>query len=214
MSKIIGFETSDVRFPTSETLDGSDAMNADPDYSAAYIRIQTDSPDGLEGHGFVFTIGRGNDVQRSAISALHPWFLGREVEPLLADLGGLWRALVYDSQLRWLGPEKGVMHMAIGAAVNAMWDLRAKREEKPLWLLLSELSPEAIIDLIDFRYLSDAITRDEALEILRSSGGDTNESHRAPAPGWVCRLHHNARVAGVLGRKASASESRSRERRI
>ena len=168
MSKIVAYETSDVRFPTSETLDGSDAMNPDPDYSAAYLRIRTDSPDDLAGHGFVFTIGRGNDVQRNAISALRPWFMGREVEPMLADLGGLWKELVYDSQLRWLGPEKGVMHMAIGAAVNAMWDLRAKREQKPLWLLLSELSPEAIVDLVDFRYLSDALTRDEALVILQA----------------------------------------------
>jgi L-fuconate dehydratase len=169
MSKIIAFETSDVRFPTSQSLDGSDAMNPDPDYSAAYLRVRTDAEDGLEGHAFVFTIGRGNDVEVAAIQSLAAWFIGREVEATLADLGGLWRELVYDSQLRWLGPEKGVMHMAIGAAVNAMWDLRAKREELPLWQLLSRLSPEELVDLVDFRYLSDALTRDEALEILSAA---------------------------------------------
>ena len=169
MSKIIAFETSDVRFPTSQSLDGSDAMNPDPDYSAAYLRVVTDAADGLEGHGFVFTIGRGNDVEVAAIESLAPWFVGRDVEAALADLGGLWRELVYDSQLRWLGPEKGVMHMAIGAAVNALWDLRAKREGVPLWMLLAALSPEQLVDLVDFRYLSDALTREEALGILRAA---------------------------------------------
>jgi L-fuconate dehydratase len=169
MSKIIAFETSDVRFPTSQSLDGSDAMNPDPDYSAAYLRVVTDAADGLEGHGFVFTIGRGNDVEVAAIESLAPWFVGRDVEAALADLGGLWRELVYDSQLRWLGPEKGVMHMAIGAAVNALWDLRAKREGVPLWMLLATLSPDQLVDLVDFRYLSDALTREEALGILRAA---------------------------------------------
>ncbi|WP_439593798.1 enolase C-terminal domain-like protein [Microbacterium sp.] len=195
MSKITVFETYDVRFPTSQTLDGSDAMNPDPDYSAAYLRIRTDASDGLEGHSFVFTIGRGNDVQRSAIRALAPWFLGHEVEPMLADLGGLWKSLVYDSQLRWLGPEKGVMHMAIGAAVNAMWDLRAKREGLPVWLLLSKLDPEELVGLVDFRYLSDALTRAEALDILaarqstRAARVDHLLSDGYPAytttPGWL-----------------------------
>jgi L-fuconate dehydratase len=169
MSKIIGFETTDVRFPTSDSLDGSDAMNPDPDYSAAYLRVTTDAVDELEGHGFVFTIGRGNDVEAHAIDALAPWFVGRDVEPMLADMGGLWRELVYDSQLRWLGPEKGVMHMAIGAAVNAIWDLKAKREALPLWQLLSRLSPEQLVDLVDFRYLSDALTREEALALLTAA---------------------------------------------
>ena len=167
VSRIIALETSDVRFPTSTTLDGSDAMNADPDYSASYLRIVTDSQDGIEGHGFVFTIGRGNDVEVAAIKALSGHLLGRNVEELLADMGRTWRELIYDSQLRWLGPEKGVMHMAIGAAVNALWDLKAKRAGLPLWQLLSELSPEAIVALIDFRYLTDALTPDDALEILR-----------------------------------------------
>src|SRR3981081_487650 len=161
--------THDVRFPTSRTLDGSDAMNPDPDYSAAYLRLLTDADDGLEGHGFVFTIGRGNDVQVAALHALEGHLAGRDVDATLADLGGMWRELVHDSQLRWLGPEKGIMHMAIGAAVTALWDLRAKHEGKPLWQLLASLSPEEIVDLVDFRYLTDALTRDEALDIPRSA---------------------------------------------
>lgn len=169
MSRITALETADVRFPTSRELDGSDAMNPDPDYSAAYLRLDTDAGDGLAGHGFVFTIGRGNDVQVAAIEALAPYLVGRGVEDLLADLGGVWRELVHDSQLRWLGPEKGVMHMAVGAVVTALWDLKAKREGKPLWQLLSEMSPEQLVDLVDFRYLSDALTRDEALAILRAA---------------------------------------------
>lgn len=169
MSKITEMTTDDVRFPTSTSLDGSDAMNPDPDYSAAYVRLATDAGDGLEGHGFVFTIGRGNDVQLSAIASLEPYLVGRDVEATLADLGGLWKELVHDSQLRWLGPEKGVMHMAIGAVVNALWDLRAKRAGVPLWQLLGEMSPAEIVSLVDFRYLSDALTPTEALEILEKA---------------------------------------------
>jgi L-fuconate dehydratase len=156
-------ETHDVRFPTSRELDGSDAMNPDPDYSAAYVVLKTD--DGFSGHGFAFTIGRGNDVQTTAISALERYVLGRDAE----DLGVLYKEMVDDSQLRWLGPEKGVMHMAISAVVNALWDLRAKREGKPVWLLLSEMTPEQIVGLVDFRYLSDALTPQQALEILRAA---------------------------------------------
>ncbi|MGP4115239.1 enolase C-terminal domain-like protein [Streptomyces sp. 4N509B] len=173
VSRFVALQTHDVRFPTSRTLDGSDAMNTDPDYSAAYVRLLTDEAgdggEAAEGHGFVFTIGRGNDVQVAALRALEGHLVGREVEPVLADLGGLWRELVHDSQLRWLGPEKGIMHMAIGAVVNAAWDLRAKREGKPLWRLLASLSPEEIVDLVDFRYLTDALTRQEALDILRAA---------------------------------------------
>lgn len=169
MSLITGLKTIDVRFPTSRDLDGSDAMNPDPDYSAAYLVISTDDADGLEGHGFVFTIGRGNDVQAAAIQALAPFLVGLDVEALLGDMGKTWRDLVHDSQLRWLGPEKGVMHMAIGAAVNALWDLKAKRAGLPLWELLSSMIPEQLVDLVDFRYLSDALTREEALGILRAA---------------------------------------------
>jgi L-fuconate dehydratase len=166
VSRIIAMDTDDVRFPTSLTLDGSDAMNRDPDYSAAYVRLRTDDPDGLSGHGFVFTIGRGNDVQLAAIRSLAGHLVGVDLEEVLGDLGGFWRSLVHDSQLRWLGPEKGAMHMAIGAVVNALWDLKAKRAGLPLWQLLARMSPAEIVDLVDFRYLSDALTPQEALEIL------------------------------------------------
>ncbi|QAY74386.1 L-fuconate dehydratase [Agromyces protaetiae] len=169
MSTIVSVDTRDIRFPTSRFLDGSDAMNPDPDYSAAYLTIRTDAPDGLEGHAFVFTIGRGNDVQVAALEALREHLVGRDVEALLADMGAGSKLLTHDSQLRWLGPEKGVMHMAIGAAINALWDLRAKRAGQPLWLHLASLSPEELVSLVDFRYLSDAITPDEALAILRDA---------------------------------------------
>jgi L-fuconate dehydratase len=192
---VVALETSDVRFPTSAMLDGSDAMNADPDYSAAYVRLVTDSGDGLEGHGFVFTIGRGNDVQVAAITALAPHLVGRNVEELLGSMGATWRELVYDSQLRWLGPEKGVMHMAIGAVVNALWDLKAKRAGLPLWQLLARMSPEELVELVDFRYLTDAITAEEALEMFRASlpGRDEREGDLLHAgypsytttPGWL-----------------------------
>ncbi len=169
MAVITAVDTVDIRFPTSVSLDGSDAMNPDPDYSAAYLVMRTDAGDGLEGHGFVFTIGRGNDVQTAALQALAPYLIGEDVDTLLADMGATSQRLVGDSQLRWLGPEKGVMHMAIGAGLNALWDLRAKRAGQPLWLHLATLSPEEIVSLVDFRYLTDALTPDEALQILRAA---------------------------------------------
>ena len=167
--RIVTVDTYDIRFPTSRELDGSDAMNPNPDYSAAYVVIRTDVGDGLEGHGFAFTIGRGNDVQVAAIQALSPYLIGRPLTEILDDMGATWRQLVHDPQLRWLGPEKGVMHMAISAVINALWDLRAKRAGKPLWRLLADLSPEELVSLVDFRYLSDAITPAEALDILRQA---------------------------------------------
>jgi L-fuconate dehydratase len=169
MAKIIALETHDVRFPTSRELDGSDAMNPDPDYSAACVVLHTDAPDALAGYGLAFTIGRGNDVQVAAIDALRPLVVGLDLADVLDDLGGFAQRLIGDSQLRWLGPEKGVMHMAIGAVVNAAWDMAARRAGQPLWRFIAEMSPEAIVDTIDFRYLSDALTRDEALAILRAA---------------------------------------------
>ena len=139
---ITAMEVRDIRFPTSDQLDGSDAMNPDPDYSAAYVILRTNASDGLEGHALAFTIGRGNDVQARAIAALRPHVLDLDVEEICADLGGFSRRLVYDPQLRWLGPEKGVMHMAIGAVINAAWDLAAKRAGKPVWQFLAEMPPE------------------------------------------------------------------------
>lgn len=164
---IVALDVLDVRFPTSQSLDGSDAMNPEPDYSAAYAVLRTDDPTGPEGHAFVFTTGRGNDVQARAIEALAPYVVGRPVAEICGDLGSFSRELVNDPQLRWLGPEKGVMHMAIGAVINAAWDLAAKCAGLPVWQFLSGMSPEQLVDLVDFRYLSDALTRDEALEILR-----------------------------------------------
>jgi L-fuconate dehydratase len=169
MSRFTALKTFDVRFPTSRLLDGSDAMNRDPDYSAAYVELCTDDPAGLAGYGFAFTIGRGNEVQTEAIRALSHLVVGREVDEVLGSLGAFARALVGDSQLRWLGPEKGVMHMAIGAVINAAWDMAARRAGKPVWRFIAELTPEQLVEAIDFRYLSDALTPAEALELLRRS---------------------------------------------
>jgi L-fuconate dehydratase len=195
MSVITAIETSDIRFPTSLSLDGSDAMNPDPDYSAAYLVIRTDAADDVSGHGFVFTIGRGNDVQLDAVATVAAPLIGREVEPLLAAMGATARELVGDSQLRWLGPEKGVIHMAVGAVVNALWDLKAKRAGLPLWQLLSRMTPEEIVELVDFRYLTDALTPEDALAILRKAEPDrsTRESELlatgypayTTSPGWL-----------------------------
>ena len=157
---------SDVRFPTSIELDGSDAMNVAPDYSAAYVVLQTDHPAGLEGHGLTFTSGRGNELCVAAIEALAPMVVGRSLESLTADLGAFWNEIVGDSQLRWVGPEKGVIHLATAAIVNAIWDLYAKTEGKPLWKLLAEMTPAELVACIPFRYISDALSPAEALELL------------------------------------------------
>jgi L-fuconate dehydratase len=186
-------DTYDVRFPTSRHLDGSDAMNPFPDYSAAYISLRTST--GREGFGLAFTVGRGNDVQVAAIRALAPLVVGRSVEAVLADVAAFSRSLTGDSQLRWLGPEKGVMHMAASAVINAVWDLAARGAGKPLWKLLADLSPEQLVALVDFRYLRDAITEDEALRLLTAAGEGRQAreqqllSHGYPAytttPGWL-----------------------------
>ncbi|HEY3502821.1 MAG TPA: enolase C-terminal domain-like protein [Actinocatenispora sp.] len=182
---IVRLDTHDLRFPTSRWLDGSDAMNPDPDYSAAHVVVRTDAGDGHEGHGYAFTIGRGNDVETGAIAALAPMVEGLPLDDTLADMAGFSRRLVHDSQLRWLGPEKGVMHMAIGAVVNAVWDLKAKRAGQPLWQLLAGLTPEQIVDLVDFRYLTDALTRDQALDILRAAEpGRRDRAARLLADGY------------------------------
>src|SRR5213082_1871319 len=165
--RIVRAVTFDVRFPTSLSGAGSDALNIDPDYSAAYVALETDDPGGLAGHGLTFTIGRGTEVCVAAIEALAPHVVGATVEELVTDLGGLWRRLVTDSQLRWLGPEKGVVHLATAAVVNAVWDLYAKAEAKPLWKLLADMTPERLVACVPFRYITDAVTPVEALEILR-----------------------------------------------
>jgi L-fuconate dehydratase len=168
MGTITELEVIDVRFPTSRNLDGSDAMNPDPDYSAAYVIVRTDVGDGLEGHGFTFTIGRGTEVVVAGVAALRPLVIGRSTADVFGDMGAFWRDLVGDSQLRWIGPEKGVIHLATAAVVNAVWDLFAKSEGKPLWKLVCDMTPDEIVDLIDFRYISDAITPARARERLSS----------------------------------------------
>jgi L-fuconate dehydratase len=172
--KITGARTVDLRFPTSRQLDGSDAMNPDPDYSAAYVILETSQP-GLEGHGITFTIGRGNELCVAAIEALLPFVIGKNLAELTSNMAAFWREITSDSQLRWLGPEKGIMHMSTGAVVNAVWDLWAKAENKPLWKLLADMSPEEIIACIDFRYISDAITPADALNILQKKNKDKPE---------------------------------------
>ncbi|MBB5835780.1 L-fuconate dehydratase [Kribbella italica] len=165
MTRITSVDVVDVRFPTSLTADGSDAMNKDGDYSAAYVVLHTDDPE-LRGHGFTFTIGRGNDLCVAAAEQRARPLVGRDVDELAADLGGVYRDLQSDSQLRWLGPDKGVVHLALAAVMNAAWDLAARRAGKPLWRFLSDLSPTELVDAADLRYLSDVLTRDEAIELL------------------------------------------------
>jgi len=167
MPVITGLSVHDLRFPTSRTLAGSDAMNRDPDYSAAYVVLRTDDPAAPEGHGLTFTLGRGNELCVAAVRALAPLVVGRPVEEFEAMPGAFWRRLVGDSQLRWVGPEKGVVHLATAAVVNALWDLRARRAGQPLWKLLADLPPEQLVACVDFRYLADALTPGEALDLLR-----------------------------------------------
>ncbi|MDJ0455735.1 enolase C-terminal domain-like protein [Arthrobacter sp. NQ7] len=193
MPTITSINTQDVRFPTSLELDGSDAVNVDPDYSAAYVVIRTDAGD--EGHGFVFSCGRGNEILTAAIDAYARLLVGRDIDELIYDLGAASRLLIHDSQLRWLGPEKGVTQMACGALVSALWDIRARRENKPLWLLLSEMSPEELVSVVDFTHIRDALSPEEALEILRA--GQEGKAERIAAlkadgfpayttsPGWL-----------------------------
>jgi L-fuconate dehydratase len=180
--KITRVVTADVRFPTSRHLDGSDAMHPDPDYSAAYVVLETDGD--LAGHGFTFTIGRGNDLCVAAIEALGHHLVGLDVRSLGGDLGAIAKVLTQDGQLRWLGPEKGVIHLAAAALLNALWDLHAKAEGKPVWKLLSDLSPRQLVDLVDWRHLTDALTPDEAVELLeRSVPGRAERERRLLADG-------------------------------
>lgn len=171
---ITAIEVKDIRFPTSNSLDGSDAMNPDPDYSAAYVILKTNHPD-LEGHGLTFTIGRGNELCVAAIKALSHLVVGKSMPAIASDMGGFWKEITGDSQLRWLGPEKGIIHLATGAVVNAVWDLYAKSVGKPLWQLLADMTPEELVDCVDFTYITDAITRDEALAMLQEKAATKNE---------------------------------------
>jgi L-fuconate dehydratase len=180
-------EILDLRFPTSRTHAGTDAVHVDPDYSAAYVVLKTDT--GLEGHGLTFTIGRGNEVVAAAIEAFRHLVVGQRLAEITADFAGFWRRLAGDSQLRWLGPEKGVIHLALAAIVNAVWDLYAKAERKPLWKLLADMTPQQLVSCIDFRYITDALTDDEAIALLerhaRTKGEREAELLRSGYPAYT-----------------------------
>ncbi|KAI0761125.1 enolase C-terminal domain-like protein [Irpex lacteus] len=170
---ITGFETHDVRFPTSLTGDGTDAMNTDCDYSSAYVTLFTSSD--LVGHGMTFTIGRGNDIVCSAIKEVAGRLKGKEIESLFANMGQTWDYLCADPQLRWIGPEKGVIHIALGAVNNALWDMYARSRNKPLWKLVVDFTPEELVNATAFRYISDAITKEEALALLKEKAASKAE---------------------------------------
>jgi L-fuconate dehydratase len=176
----------DIRFPTSDHLDGSDAMNPAPDYSAAYCVLETSTP-GLEGHGLTFTIGRGNELCCAAIEALAPLVVGLELDWIREDPARFWRRMTGDSQLRWVGPDKGVIHLGTAAVVNAVWDLWAKVEGKPVWQMVSDMSPAEIVRLIDFRYLTDCITPEEAVDLLTDrAAGKADRIAELHASGYPC----------------------------
>jgi L-fuconate dehydratase len=185
--KITSLETLDVRFPTSRTQDGTDAMHTDPDYSAAYVILKTDG--GPEGHGFAFTIGRGNEICAAAIQAFRHHVVGLRLNEITEDFAGFWRRLAGDSQLRWLGPEKGVVHLALAAIVNAVWDLYGKVEGKPVWKLLADMSPKQLVSCIDFRYITDVLTPEEAFAMLdrlaRTKGDRERELLRTGYPAYT-----------------------------
>lgn len=185
-ARITGLRTVDLRFPTSASLDGSDAMNPDPDYSAAYVILETDVP-GLEGHGLTFTIGRGNDICVAAIEAMRHLVIGLDLAWIAEEPARMWRHLTGDSQLRWIGPDKGAMHLATGAVVNAIWDLWAKAEGKPVWKLVADMTPEQLVRAIDFRYLTDAITPEQALALLTErAAGKAERVATLEANGYPC----------------------------
>ena len=228
MSTVTSVATQDVRFPTSLQLDGSDAVNVDPDYSAAYVTLTLDS--GEQGHAFVFTLGRGNDLVAHTIEGYGRLLVGRDADELVGDLGEASKRLVHDSQLRWLGPEKGVTQMACGALVNALWDIRARREGKPLWLLLAEMDHDELVDVVDFTHLRNALTRQDALDLLRAGAEGKAERIAAlqadgfPAyttsPGWLgysdeklLRLSREAAADGFAMVKLKVGASLEEDRR-
>ncbi|WLS79857.1 L-fuconate dehydratase [Erwinia pyri] len=186
MTTITAMRVEDIRFPTSLSLDGSDAMNPDPDYSAAYVILETDTV-GLSGHGLTFTIGRGNEICCAAIHALEHLVVGQSLAAMTANMGAFWRSFTSDSQLRWIGPDKGAIHLATGAVVNAVWDLWSKAEGKPLWRLVADMSPEELVRCIDFRYLTDCITPEEALTLLRQRADNKEQRLQTLlAEGYPC----------------------------
>lgn len=186
MTHITSMRVHDLRFPTSKELDGSDAMNPDPDYSAAYVILETDNP-GLVGHGLTFTIGRGTEIVCLAIEAMRHLVVGMDLATILENPGKSWRHLTGDSQLRWIGPDKGAMHLATGAVVNAIWDLLARQAGKPVWQLISDMTPEQIADIVDYRYITDVLTRNEAVAILtKASEGRSERIETLKREGYAC----------------------------
>jgi L-fuconate dehydratase len=208
ITAITRVDVLDIRFPTSAGRHGSDAMHPDPDYSAAYVILHTDRPDGLAGHGLTFTLGRGTELCVAGVRALAPIVTGVTLESITGDMAGFWRRLTSDSQLRWVGPEKGVIHLSTAALVNAVWDLWAKIERKPLWKLLADMTPEAIVACIDFRYITDAITPDEALALLRAQA-----SGKAGRQATIVKTGYPAYTtsAGWLGYSDAEIRTRCRE---
>lgn len=185
MTLITGLLTHDLRFPTSQSLDGSDAMNPDPDYSAAYVVLETDGAH--QGHGLSFTIGRGNEIVCAAIKALESRIVGLDLAWIAENPGRFWRHITGDSQLRWIGPDKGVIHLAAGAVVNAVWDLMGKEAGKPVWQLVADMTPEQLVSIVDFRYITDAVTPEEALEIFRAAeAGKAERIATLKAEGYRC----------------------------
>lgn len=222
MTRITGLTTLDLRFPTSGALDGSDAMNPDPDYSAAYVVLETDGAH--QGHGLTFTIGRGTEICVAAIEAMRHLVVGLDLDWMRADMGRFWRHVTGDSQLRWIGPDKGAIHLATGAVVNAAWDLLAKEAGKPVWRLVGEMSPDEIVRLVDFRYMTDALTPAEALNLLQAAEpGKAARIATLKAEGYPCyttsagwlgysddklrRLCREARAAGFTHTKFKVGRS-------
>ena len=221
-NKIISLKTTDVRFPTSDLLDGSDATNKDPDYSAAYLELETERGD--VGNSLIFTIGRGNDICCDVVEAMGQQLIGRDLDTITADMGLFYREINSDSQLNWLGPHKGVVHMAAGSIINAVWDLWARVEGKPLWRLLADMSPEEFVNCLDFKHIGDALTRNEALAIVQKNTATRQdriaelEKNGYPAytttPGWLGysdekmqRLCREALAAGFKHIKLKVGES-------
>jgi L-fuconate dehydratase len=192
-NKVTSINIEDIRFPTSLALDGSDAMNEAPYYSAAYVIIQTSS--GMEGHGLTFTTGRGNELCTAGIKSLSAILIGRDVDGLFSDLGGIWKDLTGDSQLRWVGPEKGVIHLAAGALMNGLWDFYSKTLGKPLWRVLSEMDPKQTIDLIDWTYLRDALDPGAALERLQEQQPGSKRADDANPKNWLSCLYYFSGLA-------------------
>ena len=168
MTIILDLHVRDIRFPTSDHLHGSDAIHLDPDYSCAYVTLLTDQPD-LEGHGITFTLGRGTELCVAAIETFKHFVVGQTLASIVGDFGTFWHRICNESQLRWLGPERGLIHMSVAAIINAIWDLYAKVEGKPVWKLIADMSPREIVDCIDFHHITDVLTRDDALEILEGN---------------------------------------------